>query len=105
MNKSIITHLQQLIRIFKDLLDRLFPTPFPAPVCPVCTDTKTVKPAEPEKLYSKQEVMRYLNISSSTYHRYKIKGILKVERIGRRDYIKATALQDALKESIRKGKV
>jgi hypothetical protein len=75
-----------------------------APVCPVCTTCTDPKPAELEELYHKQEVMRYLKISSSTYHRHKVRGILKVQRIGRRDHTAATALQNVLKESMRKGK-
>ncbi len=68
-------------------------------------EEKTAPQEALERLYTKQEVMAYMDISSSTYHRYKIEGIIIASRIGKRDFVKHSALQAALQESIRKGKI
>lgn len=105
MAQTIIALLQQLILLLKDLRHHpasIAPPP-PEQPCARCAEAERNKS---EKRYTKKEVMRRLNISLSTYDRYKKEGIIKVESsLARRDVITEEALQEALKESIRKGRI
>ncbi len=105
MAPTIIALLQQLIILLKDLRHQ------PGITAPSDSEQRCARCAEAgrnqsEKKYTKKEVMRRLNISLSTYDRYKREGIIKVESsLARRDLITEEALQEALKESIRKGRI
>ncbi len=101
MNKPVIFLLQQLLIIFQSILDRLAAQATPIASCPKC-DTTAVNFSE---LYDKQEVMELLRISPRTYARYKSSGRIKTMRVGGRDYITPGSLKEALRESVRKGRV
>ncbi len=101
MQQQIIHLLTQIVATLQDINQRIADLSLPVKTEQEQTD---LQPAL-ERLYSKQQVMAYMGISSSTYHRYKIEGIIIANRIGKRDFVKHSALQAALRESIRKGKV
>ncbi len=105
MQQQLIEVLQQILAVLTDLSQR----PLSLKVHSLPKDHQTSTPGIPDlaidKLYSKQEVMAYMGISSSTYHRYKTEGIIEASRIGKRDFVTPEALRAALKESIRRGKI
>lgn len=64
----------------------------------------TLKPDDARQLKSRKEVIALLKISSSTYTRWKSRGILVPRVIGSRDYYTDDDLQHAFRECARKGK-
>jgi len=56
------------------------------------------KDAEPERLFTRKETARMLNVSLVTLSSYDSKGFIKSVRIGRRVLYRASAIQGALKD-------
>jgi len=59
----------------------------------------------PEKLLGMEEVMARLNISRSTYFRYVREGELRPRKTGKRHYFYESDLEEALRNSKRKGRL
>ena len=63
-------------------------------------DVKTLKSNQPDELLTIDQVCKVLKIGRNTYYTWKKKGKIKVSTIGKKDFVRQSDLDEALKNGM-----